>query len=365
MFTIAVDDDITLHLIQEHHHHDLFNLIDNNRRHLQKHMGKLDETVAQTRDWCLKAKRHFAENGALFTLITYQNQPAGMISLRDRTGGTVSGAKIGYWLGEAFVGHGIITRATKTLIDYAFSHWDVNRVFLGIATDNPLSSAVAERLNFTLEGTIQQNEKVNEQWVDHRIYTMLKDDWTIPQNPPILRYPIDDKVNLRLVEKRHAQTLFDLCDANREHIGVFLPWIDDTKSVNDSMEFIKASIKQYGENDGWQVGIWHDNQLVGMIGYLFWNFVNDHTEIGYWLAESATGHGIMTRCTRELTRYAFETVKLNRIVIRCAVANQKSAGVAERLGYTHEGIQRQGIKLRDDYTDVHVYSLLAEEWQNQ
>jgi len=102
-----------------------------------------------------------------------------------------------------------------------------------------------------------------------------------------------------------------------------------------------------------------------MIGYLFWNFDSQQTEIGYWLAESATGQGIMTRCTREFTRYAFETLKLNRVVIRCADTNTKSAGVAERLGYTLEGIARQGTQLHGKFVDLRVYSLLAEEWKTQ
>ncbi len=365
MFTIKVDHEITLHLIQENHHHDLFTLIETSRDHLREHMGaNLAQDKAEVHQLCLRSKKLFAENGAIITLITYQGKTAGLINIQDRTGEGISGAEIGYWLGKDFIGKGIITRAAKTLTDYAFKHWDVQRVFLGIATDNPRSIAVAERLGFTIEGTLRQNDKINGKWVDHQIYTMLKQEWQHPQEPPILRYQLDDRLDLRLVEKQHAQTIFDACNANREHIGKFLPWIDNTKSVDDTMGFVEESLTQYGNNDGWQAGIWHDNQLVGMIGYLFWNTVNHHTEIGYWLAESATGQGIMTRCARELTRYAFETVKLNRVVIRCDVDNHASAGVAKRLGYQHEGIERQGIKSRDRYVNVHVYSLLAEEWQN-
>jgi ribosomal-protein-serine acetyltransferase len=363
MFYIKVDDDITLHLVQEHHYPIIFTLIENNRDHLEAYNGEMDKTLDDVHQRCLRSKEIFAKNGTLITLITYQGQPAGSINLHYRTGGTISGVEIGYWLAKEFVGKGIMTNATRAMTDYAFAHMDVNRVFLGIATNNPRSYAIPERLGFTLEGTIHQNEKINGEWVNHRLYTMLKDDWTALQDPPILRYPIDGNLDLRLIEKRHAEALFALCDNNREHIGEWLPWIDDTQSVNDTMGFIEESLKQYGENNGFQLGIWQDNQLVGMIGYLYWNFANKHTEIGYWLAKDTTGKGIITQCTHALVDYAFNTLNLNRIVIRCAVDNEKSGNVAKRLGFTHEGIERQGIKLRDTFTDLHVYSILAEEWQ--
>lgn len=366
MFSITVDENITLHLLQEHHAQTVFDLIDTNRAHLAPSMGSnLDATVIITKSQCLLAKKQFAETGALFMLITYNGQPAGMINMQDRTGQSLGGAEIGYWLGEDFIGHGIITRATKTLTDYAFTYWDVQKVLLGIAPDNERSIAVATRLNFAYEGTLRQNDKLDDHWIDRRIYAIIRDDWQPPHSPPILRFQLDNKLDLRPVDEHHAQVIFDASVANREHLNVFLPWMDSLESVADTMAFIQTSRQQYGKNDGWQASIWYDNQFVGMIGYLFWNTVNDHTEIGYWLTESATGHGIMTRCAREFTRYAFEVLRMNRVVISCAVANKKSATVAQRLGFTHERIKRQGIKLNNTFTDVSVYSLLAEEWQTQ
>lgn len=365
MFYITVDDEISLYLIQEHHHPIIFELLENNREHLNEHMGAFDQTLEDTRQACRRAQKDFATNGSLILLITYHDQSAGSISLHNRTGGSISGAEIGYWLAKEFVGQGIMTRAVKILTDYAFTHLEVNRVFMGIATNNTRSFAIPERLGFRVEGTLRQNDTVNGKWVDHRTYTMLKSEWTQPQNPPILRYPIDDTLDMRLVEERYVEAYFAGCDANRKHIGEWLPWVDQTKTVDDSMAFVHECLQQYSEHNGFQAGIWQGNQFVGMIGYIHWNFINNHTEIGYWLAKDANGRGIITKCTRALVDYAFNIVNLNRVVIRCAVGNEKSGNVAKRLGFTHEGIERQGIKLRDYYTDVHVYSILSKEWQTK
>lgn len=364
MFYIQVDDDITLCLLQEHHYKTIYALLDANRDHIQQFMNFPIEGEEAIRNLCLNAKKRYAEYGDLFFHIGYQGQPAGMIGLWNRTGGTVSGIEVSYWLGQEFVGKGIITRATHRLIDFTFIELDTHRVFMGITPQNIKSIAVAERLGFTLEGSLRQNEEINDEWVDHHIYSMLKDDWKVSQVPSRLAYPIDANLEICLIEKRHASDLFNVCDTNRDHIGEWLPWIDDTQSVDDTMAFIEDSIKQYGNNDGFQAGIWYRGQLVGMIGYLYWNFVNYHTEIGYWLAKDATGNGIMTRCTRVLVDYAFNTLKLNRVIIRFSDGNDKSGNVARRLGFQHEGTERQGIKLRDKFTDAHTYSILAEEWKS-
>lgn len=364
MFYITVDDEIELHLVQEHHHSIIFELLDANRDFITEFNDGMEKTVDDVRRRCLLGMERFA-SGSRFFLIYYKGQPVGSINLHNRQGGTISGMEIGYWLVEDFTGKGIMTRSTKTLTDYTFTNTDANRVFLGIATDNPRSYAIPERLGFTIEGTIRQNQTLRGRWVDHRIYAMLKSDWERPQDPPVLRYTIDDDLELRPVEKQYAQVIFAGCDNNREHIGAWLTWIDDTNTVEDTLGFIEASMKQYGNNDGFQAGIWHKGRFVGMIGYLFWNFDIKQTEIGYWLSKDATGHGIITRSTRVLVDYAFDTLGLNRIVIRCAVDNEKSANVAKRLGFTHEGIQRDIIKLRNGYTGAHIYSMLAKEWQTQ
>ena len=365
VFQITVDHEITLQLEQEHHHSALFDLLEKNRDHVYEHLGEFDKTLEDTRQACLRAQNYFATSGSIIVLAIYKGQLTGWLNLFNRTGGTISGAEIGYWLGKEFVGKGIITRAVKTLTDYAFAHMDVNRVFMGIATNNPRSYAIPERLGFTLEGTVRHNEQINGEWIDHRIYAMLKNDWIPAQKPPILHYPISDTLDIRLIDKHHADALFTLLDKNREHLREWLPWVDASQIVDDTIEFVESSLEQYGKNDGFQAGIWQDNQLVGMIGYLYWDFSNKQTEIGYWLAKDATGHGIMTRATRALVDYAFQQLDLHRIIIRCAVGNEKSCSVAKRLGFTHEGIARESNRLHNQWVGMNIYSILKKEWQTK
>lgn len=178
-------------------------------------------------------------------------------------------------------------------------------------------------------------------------------------------YRIDEQTELRLLELRHAEELFALTDANRQHLRRWLPWLDTTLSVVDTRSFIQSMISRFAEGRGLTAGIWHRGKLVGTCGFNNINWVNRSADIGYWLAANAQGHGLMTAACRALCDYAFGELRLHRVIIRCATGNVRSCNVPKRLGFTHEGVLRQVEWLYDHYVDHQVYSILAAEWPPQ
>jgi ribosomal-protein-serine acetyltransferase len=176
-------------------------------------------------------------------------------------------------------------------------------------------------------------------------------------------YRIDESLELRLLEDRQADELFALVDANRAHLRQWLPWVDETKSADDTRNFIRRTLEALARNDGFTTGIWHDGRIVGVVGLHYIKWTSRKTEIGYWLAESAQGKGIMTRTCRALTAYLVEELKLNRVEIRCNSGNHRSRAVPRRIGFTEEAILRQAQLLHGEYQDDVVYAMLAQDWK--
>jgi ribosomal-protein-serine acetyltransferase len=85
---------------------------------------------------------------------------------------------------------------------------------------------------------------------------------------------------------------------------------------------------------------------------------NKATYLEYWLGASHQGKGIMTASCRVVVDYAFGTVDLHRLTIRCAAENRRSRGIPERLGFAFEGIARHAEWLYDHFVDHAVYSLI-------
>jgi ribosomal-protein-serine acetyltransferase len=179
---------------------------------------------------------------------------------------------------------------------------------------------------------------------------------------PVFHYPIDSKTELRLLQEKHAHALFELTNANRASLRQWLPWVDRTHTVEHTLQFIRSGLQQYAENNGFQCGIWHCGELVGSIGYHFFDWYNRRTSLGYWLGEKYRGQGLMTKAVKALTDYAFNELTLHRIEIRCAVQNRASCAIPERLGFTLEGVCRETEWLYDRYVDHNLYSMLRQEW---
>lgn len=173
---------------------------------------------------------------------------------------------------------------------------------------------------------------------------------------------INDDIQLRILEDRHSEELFRLTDVNRAYLREWMPWVDSTIGVEQSRGFIQSSLKQFAENQGFNLGVTYQGQLAGCIGVHQVDWGNRKASIGYWLGEEYQRKGIMTLSCRMVINHIFKEWELNRAEIRAAVLNKKSRAIAERLGFVNEGTIRQAEWLYDHYVDHVVYGMLREDW---
>jgi ribosomal-protein-serine acetyltransferase len=173
---------------------------------------------------------------------------------------------------------------------------------------------------------------------------------------------VDELTYLRPFVEADAEAAFGLVDANRQHLQRWLPWVESATSVEDTRAFFKSSQEQGEDRTNLYAGIWHQGELAGSISFYWVDTHNRCAAIAYLLAERFQGRGLVTRACRAFIGYAFAEMGLNRVELRAAAGNARSRAVAERLGFTVEGIARQEQRLQDRYVDMVVYSMLASEW---
>ncbi|MGE7092079.1 GNAT family N-acetyltransferase [Lysinibacillus sp. NPDC048646] len=178
-----------------------------------------------------------------------------------------------------------------------------------------------------------------------------------------MQITIDQELSLRTVAVEDAQAVFALTDTSREYLREWLPWLDFTKEVADSMAYIESCIAGYEAKSSLSLVIIFRNQIVGIAGFNAINPSNKIAAIGYWLSKDAQGHGIMTKTVQALMLYAFEELQLNKVEIRAAAGNVKSRAIPERLNFTTEGTIRAAEWLYDHYVDHVIYGMLAKEWK--
>ncbi|AYC30477.1 GNAT family N-acetyltransferase [Paenisporosarcina cavernae] len=173
---------------------------------------------------------------------------------------------------------------------------------------------------------------------------------------------LTENAYLKLLTPEDAEALFQATDESRAHLKEWLPFIDYTKTSEDSLNFIRSTMKQFSDNNGIQAGIWYDGKLAGVIGFHAVNWSNKSTSLGYWLSNKFTGKGLMTLAVQAMVTHAFHTWKLHRVEIRAAEENVKSRAIPERLGFIKEGVLRDSEWLYDHFVSHVVYAMIAEDW---
>ena len=83
--------------------------------------------------------------------------------------------------------------------------------------------------------------------------------------------------------------------------------------------------------------------------------------VGYWLAGHARGRGRATRTVRLLARWAFDGLAVARLELTCGPDNLASQQVAERSGFTREGLLRSHLPFKGGRRDSVLYSLLPTD----
>lgn len=173
---------------------------------------------------------------------------------------------------------------------------------------------------------------------------------------------VTDNIELKSLSEENAPDIFGILDSEREYMRIWLPFVDHTKCVNDSLNAIKTLTSGIDK----QFSIYYKERFVGLIGFKDTDMNNRKTEIGYWLSQSAQKKGIITLSVKALINYAFEDLNINRIQIKVAIDNKSSRAIPERLEFRFEGIERDGELLVDNkYTDIAIYSLLKREYKKQ
>jgi len=83
-------------------------------------------------------------------------------------------AEIGYWLGEAHWGRGIMTSAVREFTSYAFDAYSLLRIYALVFEWNPGSCRVLEKAGYALEGRLRRAVVKDGQVIDQFVYAVVR-----------------------------------------------------------------------------------------------------------------------------------------------------------------------------------------------
>ncbi len=177
---------------------------------------------------------------------------------------------------------------------------------------------------------------------------------------------ITDRFVMRKLSRQDVSPIAEAVVASLPELQRWLPWAHSMYGREDAVTFVRDSQQSWKDGRAFDYAIkdpqtpdihlgncsiWHVSK-VGKVG-----------EIGYWIRSDRTSQGIATEATARLVRLGFEELGLHKINLRIAAGNLASEKVADKLGFTEEGVLREELQLRGRWVDHTLYSLLEREWE--
>ena len=84
-------------------------------------------------------------------------------------------SQVGYWLGEPYWGRGIATLALRAVTDYAFTQFDLARLYAYVYEWNPASARVLEKAGYEYEGRLRKSITKDRQTIDQLLYAIVRE----------------------------------------------------------------------------------------------------------------------------------------------------------------------------------------------
>lgn len=139
---------------------------------------------------------------------------------------------------------------------------------------------------------------------------------------------------------------------------------DIPRNLEEARYELKYWIDIYKNGEGIYFGIARKdtNQLVGSIGLSGYNRMHHRIELSYDLAKEYWNLGITTAAIREVVKYGFEHLRINRIEAYSLKPNLASRRVLQKCGFNLEGELKQHRYHNGVYKDIGIFSLVYSDW---
>lgn len=173
-----------------------------------------------------------------------------------------------------------------------------------------------------------------------------------------------ERLNLRELELKDIQDI---------HVLHSLPETDEinTLGIPASMQQTEQLVYQWLNEKRQQprtqyvfaLQLKETEAFIGLLGLTLGKLNYRTGEVWFKIHKDFWKKGFMTEAVTELLKFGFEELKLHRIEAGCAVENNASIKVLEKVGMTREGRKRKILPIRGEWKDNYFYAILEEDFK--
>ncbi len=149
-----------------------------------------------------------------------------------------------------------------------------------------------------------------------------------------------------------------------EELKPWMPWAVNIPTLEEyEIRVRQGQLKFLAREDLWLMLLLKGTHtIVGGSGLHRMDWLTPRFEIGYWVRTKFAGQGYITEAVNGITAFALNTLKAQRVEIRCDERNERSVAVARRAGFVHEGTLRNEDRhhLTNELRNTMIFSKIAQ-----
>lgn len=118
---------------------------------------------------------------------------------------------------------------------------------------------------------------------------------------------------------------------------------------------------QMAEDYSWVIE--HNARMIGSVRLHSLNLVDQRASLAIGILDlSLLGKGLGSEAMNLLVSHAFSAMKLHRLTLRVLSFNERAIAAYKKIGFVHEGLERQSARIGDNWHDDVIMGLLAPEY---
>ena len=169
-------------------------------------------------------------------------------------------------------------------------------------------------------------------------------------------YSTDEKFRLRLVDKPDLEFITEL------RTGPTVQEYAGTPLITNNTTQIKWLESLQNDSRNMYMILEHNKIPIGEVRINFIDYPNRHMFVGGDIKAEYRGKGYGKEMYKLIFKLGFDILGMNRLWLLVSETNKRAIGLYQKMGFSHEGVQRKALFKNGVYLDYLMMGILASEY---
>ncbi|WP_162051692.1 GNAT family N-acetyltransferase [Pontibacter pamirensis] len=177
-----------------------------------------------------------------------------------------------------------------------------------------------------------------------------------------------EHLTLRPYEEGDESNFMRLLQENIPYlIPAFAGRLARVRVLEDARTQVRQLRTEWDNRRTFDFGVWQteDNAYIGNIALKNLDRTIPKAELGLYFTEWPNSKALVQEALQAVLQFAFDSLKMNKVYMRCTNANESYGALAEKNGFLKEGVLRNDYRGADsdELLDLSYYGLTREDFE--